>query len=265
MTASMTTITNCPSDETLAAFIDGRLEGEARETVLAHVATCSECRDMLNSVHELEALTPARRSWLIPAATLAAAAAIAAVVFLGPAGQRYMRTRNLEALSAATEKLSARPIAARPSIGIAYKQHVVLRSGNEPEIEGMGDLLDETLKLTTAAEKNPTAENLHAAGIAWLLAEDYDAEAVRNLEEAAKAATPSANLLNDLAAAYHEANDEVKAKAAIEKAWQMDNKSPHIAWTRAVILDTREAWNDYLKIDSTSEWAKEAREKLDLL
>ncbi len=83
---------NCPADETLAAFIDGHLTGDARQQVLEHVSTCSECRDVFQTAHEIaeEAdhegkVVPIWRSWLIPAATLAAAAAIAAAVFLGPA------------------------------------------------------------------------------------------------------------------------------------------------------------------------------------
>ena len=36
--------TGHPKDETLAAFLDGTLEGEEREQVLAHIAECDECR-----------------------------------------------------------------------------------------------------------------------------------------------------------------------------------------------------------------------------
>ena len=32
-----------PSDETLAAFIDGRLDEETRKKVTAHVAECDDC------------------------------------------------------------------------------------------------------------------------------------------------------------------------------------------------------------------------------
>ena len=48
MTAPMI-MTHCPTDPNLlAAFIDGRLDGEERRTVTEHMATCAECRDALN-------------------------------------------------------------------------------------------------------------------------------------------------------------------------------------------------------------------------
>ncbi|MGQ0594628.1 MAG: hypothetical protein ACT4QB_18935 [Gammaproteobacteria bacterium] len=34
---------SCPSEETLAEFIDGRLSGQARETMLAHLNRCRAC------------------------------------------------------------------------------------------------------------------------------------------------------------------------------------------------------------------------------
>ncbi|MCI0400070.1 MAG: hypothetical protein L0Z68_02035, partial [Gammaproteobacteria bacterium] len=35
--------TSCPSEETLAQFIDGRLTGQPRETMLAHLNRCRAC------------------------------------------------------------------------------------------------------------------------------------------------------------------------------------------------------------------------------
>src|SRR5688572_33364873 len=108
-------MTNCPSDETLAAFIDGRLEVSAHDEVVAHLSSCSECRDVVNSAHELPAEASPRRSW-IPAAALAAAAAVAAVIFLGPIADRFRMSRSMAALTAATANLPERPIQARPSV-----------------------------------------------------------------------------------------------------------------------------------------------------
>ena len=254
-------MTNCPSDETLAAFIDGRLDGAARDEVVAHLSSCTECRDGVNSVYEMQSEVPDRRAWLIPAATLAAAAAIATAVFLGPAGDGFRMSRNISALTAATANLKERPIQARPSIDIAYKGYTVLRSGGVDSDIPAGDLLQAASRITRIAEKNPTAANRHKAGVALLLA-GYEKEAILELEEAAKEKANDPDLLNDLAAAYHDANDQKRAKETIERAWTLKKSAP-IAWTRAVILWTREGWKDYLAIDPNSEWSAEARKHLD--
>ena len=105
----------------------------------------------------------------------------------------------------------------------------------------------------------------HAAGLGYLMLDkpEYAREAVLRLEEAqTKMTAPNPDLLNDLAAAYNETGDEAKAKATIERAWQL-KKSPNIAWTRATILYTPQSWKDYLAIDPDSEWAAEARRNLD--
>lgn len=267
MTAPVT-MPNCPSDETLAAFIDGHLTGDARQQVLEHVSTCSECRDVFQTAHEIAEesdhqgnVVPVRRSWLIPAATLAAAAAIAAVVYLGPVGDGYRRERYMRELTAATANLKERPIAARPSIDITYKPDIVLRS-NEKNAADDPDLLGAAARIAQLADDDPSVANLHAAGVAFLLTDRYDNEAVSSLESAmAASAAPTPELLNDLAAAYYETQDP-RAKETIERAWQL-KKSPNIAWTRATILYTPQSWKDYLAIDPDSEWAAEARRNLE--
>ena len=253
-------MTNCPADETLAAFIDGTLDGGARADVIEHLGSCAACRDVVNTHYELEPQA-LRRSWVIPAMTLAAAAAIAAVLFLGPAGERLRMSRHVRALTAATSKADERAIAARPSIDIAYKRHSVVR-GPESETRGNADVWETAAAISEIARANPSAANLHKAGVALLLTGGYDRDAVLNLEQAAaKTQDADPDLLNDLAAAYYETGDVDKAKAAIERAWSLKQSAP-IAWTRAVVLDTTQAWKDYLAIDPSSEWSAEARTRL---
>jgi predicted anti-sigma-YlaC factor YlaD len=44
----------CPSDETLAAFIDGHLKGaDPRAVVIGHIAECAECRDVVVMADEV--------------------------------------------------------------------------------------------------------------------------------------------------------------------------------------------------------------------
>jgi hypothetical protein len=272
----------CPTDETLALFIEGRLDSVRRPAVVEHLAGCAECRDIVSTADELAGQDAVplvyrsrRRSWIATLAGLAGAAAVAYAIYLGPLGDRLMAPRRLRTLAAATDGLERRPIAARPSLDIAYKQHEVFRSSG-PESLGDPDLLAAGATLEDAAKRHPTATNLHQLGLAYLLLSDD--RAVEKLEAAVKEGTGSddlvsaissstdADLLNDLAAAYNErrnvaARDAQRSVSAATRAWQL-KRSPAIAWTRATVLDTRESWNDYLSLDSKSAWAAEARQNL---
>ena len=68
-----------PSDETLAAFIDGRLDPEMRRRVVEHMATCPECYDVVLGANEMRSaqsagsVVPFRRSRTAVIALAAAA------------------------------------------------------------------------------------------------------------------------------------------------------------------------------------------------
>src|SRR6266513_2468986 len=80
-----------PTDETLAAYIDGRLDEETRKRVVEHMAECPECLDVVMGGREIAgrddkavvAFRPARAAAL---SGLAAAAAIVLVIALTPLG-----------------------------------------------------------------------------------------------------------------------------------------------------------------------------------
>lgn len=46
--------TGCPSSEELAAFIDGRLEGPARERIVEHLASCEDCYTVFTGVVDFQ-------------------------------------------------------------------------------------------------------------------------------------------------------------------------------------------------------------------
>jgi predicted TPR repeat methyltransferase len=85
-------------------------------------------------------------------------------------------------------------------------------------------------------------------------------------------------VLNDRAAAYaargsfNRPADVEKAIELAERAWKL-KRTPETAWNRAIALALRPkgaaaaiaAWDDYLKLDSSSGWATKAKEKRDLL
>lgn len=129
-----------------------------------------------------------------------------------------------------------------------------------------------------AASENPSAENLHALGRIYLTEKKFD-EAIEQLEKALKLAPDDAKLHNDLGVAFLEKarttenNLEIPARANEKFTKAIDlNKNLKEAYfnqalaVQALVPDAaREAWQKYLELDSTSEWAEEAKRNLDAL
>lgn len=288
--------TGFPSDETLAAFIDGRLDPETRGQVIAHMATCPECYSVFMSATEMAEVTAApngshrssQKAWLAVAITAVAAAF--AIVFLVTPVRDFLlphRDSGLEALANAAPE--QRTIAGRIS-GFRY-QPMVHRSRGE-RVDPMSDpanagLLTAAASVQRSLNERRSPANLHAAGVANLLLGHTDA-AVDTLHEALLAETGrhrvaeaiddsnDARLLNDLSAALsnrtavHPKTDDEALRSA-DKAWRI-GRTPEAAWNRAIATETingagsdatRAAWRDYLAIDPASPWAAEARKRLE--
>jgi anti-sigma factor RsiW len=80
MTNSRDTIGH-PTDEQLAAFLDGRLAGLQRDQMLAHLAACPACRsDTTAARRAMAGPLPGWRAWVRPTVTLVAAVAAFAIV-----------------------------------------------------------------------------------------------------------------------------------------------------------------------------------------
>jgi tetratricopeptide (TPR) repeat protein len=150
-------------------------------------------------------------------------------------------------------------------------------------------LLAVASKLAMDATENPTAENLQASGVSYMLLGKPD-KAVETLMQALYASAGETDpmtainrcrdavLLNSLAAAYQmqfakEGIGAVRALAleASQAAWRL-RKTAEIAWTRALIIDSlfisesaRDAWQEYLALDPDSSWSIEARRRINVL
>jgi CHAT domain-containing protein len=99
-------------------------------------------------------------------------------------------------------------------------------------------------------------------------------QAVQMLETASAAKPGSAALLSDLAAVYladarinNDPYSRVKALEAAENAVTIDSKLQEARFNRALALEslflrnqTKSAWDEYLKRDEKSDWAREARD-----
>lgn len=282
-----------PSNETLAAFIDGRADGETRRRVMEHVATCAECYEVVlaaNALREPEPnIVPIPTSrWVVP--SLAAAAVIALVaLFVSPLRERILPQpkTGLAALAAAAPP--QRTVEGRLT-GFPYRPLKPVTRGSAEE----DDTSPEHLKLLSAAaqvaadaKNNPTPDNLHAYGVSLLMLGRTDA-AVSTLEDALRKETgedqitsaiqkgTDPSLLNDLCVAYGQrstteahASDVLFAVAASERARTIKPQLPDIAWNHALAVerlhiraDAEQAWNDFLKLEPHGKWAEEGRAHL---
>lgn len=154
-----------------------------------------------------------------------------------------------------------------------------------PKIEGTrGNNKNENLDLvfaksraTEAVLKNETAENLHDLGRVYLAEKNFK-DAIKQFEKAVRLSPDNAKLHNDLGVALMEkakTQDEgklenlAKANEEFGKAIELDKNLLEAYFNRALCLQeipgspqAKEAWQEYLKLDSTSQWAEEARKHL---
>jgi hypothetical protein len=77
----------CPSDEQLAAYVDGEIDADAAADVATHALYCSECRALIADVLDAAPVpaAPRRLRRLAPALTAAAAAAVVLFFVARPA------------------------------------------------------------------------------------------------------------------------------------------------------------------------------------
>ncbi|HVF45809.1 MAG TPA: tetratricopeptide repeat protein [Pyrinomonadaceae bacterium] len=158
-----------------------------------------------------------------------------------------------------------------------YAPHAQLRG--EPEAREKGRLRLIENNLIGAAERSPNApEARHALGVFYLTQRKY-ADAITELESASKSDGGSARIHNDLGATYFElaktSAREKKLEAlgrALEeftRATEIDANSPEALFNKALAQQelgqprqARETWALYLRKDSSSPWAEEARRNL---
>jgi tetratricopeptide (TPR) repeat protein len=289
------------SFETLAAFIDDRLDARARQRVSAHLTTCTDCYETFIDVSAArreigEADFEPRpfaapqpepgRANVLPFRLWIAAAAIAAAVaavFFVPAIREWvpgLRTPDVEDLARAASADAARATEARLD-GFDVHQAPKLRTrggrdGESDDVPPAGNpaLLADAALIDKAAAVHPTPRNRHARGVAELLRGNRD-EAIDDLE-AAKASSgerPAAGLLNDLAAAYLDRAGFTGSTAdyvqALDYAERVPQPNRVAAWNRALALQglhrTQEAvaaWQHYLMLERDPEWRREASARM---
>lgn len=267
--------TRCPTDETLAAFVEGGVDATTRLEVLAHIEHCSECMAAVLSAnaHLAEARAAAqpqksRSAWWL---------AVAAVVLIALVAVPLLRRRAdpLERLVALAPR-SARVVEPRLSGGFAWAPYRgPMRSGDaaaDARRLKLGGVAGDAIEAAADDESNDAQ---HAAGIAMVLI-DRPAEGMERLRVVAERSPQDARAWNDLAAARTAAAVQLErpsllpeALAAADRAVRIDPRSAEALFNRALILEhlgvtgeARAAWERYLAVDATSPWAVEARQRL---
>lgn len=208
----------------------------------------------------------------LTAAVTAAVAIVIAIVGLSRLRDRF--ETDATALIDAARQSSHRPFEARLSADLPYRPVAPMMRGSDKTHSLEMDIAASKIK-ASAAQGFVDPGTLAAA---HLFLREWD-DAKKTLADAVTdRSTAGADLLNDLAVASFEAGNRLdrpwdleSAYEAIARAWSLERK-PAIAFNRALILealglraDAAEAWRDYLKLDGTSKWAGEARQRVDML
>ena len=285
---------HCPDLETIAAYLDGRLDDRERARVTEHLADCEDCYFVMTesaqtasvpaSMSEASPEASERRWWkakpLAWSSATAGALATAAAVWLAVAGGWFASSSDSAALQALVAAVgNERPIEARLTGGFAYGPlRGEVRSGDGSPMSLSPDVRIAAAQIEKEASTGRTPQTLRILGVSHLVTGDVG-RAVTELEQAVDPAKPDARILSDLSAAYlvqatrnNQPDGIAKALTMADRALKADDRLAEAWFNRALALErlamvgeARSAWSDYLKVDSRSEWAAEATRHLERL
>jgi tetratricopeptide (TPR) repeat protein len=262
---------SCPDATVLAAFAESRLAPGRRAEVERHLANCPECPAVVGEVTRFLAAEvpgdagttpPHHRWWYIAAAV----AAICVSLALWHSASDPLR--QLRKIAAASPE---RTYEGRLH-GFAHARFRSPRGGAPRPVPMAVKAEAERL-----AQRDATADVLHARGIAALLGNKPD-EAARLLNAAARSAPDDATIWNDLAAVElvraslgHRAAT-TSALHAAGRAAQLSPSSPDAHYNRALALEQlgrhSEAATELrqtLAHETSDAWRAEVRERLQRL
>jgi CHAT domain-containing protein len=282
-----------PDPGLLAAHAERRLVGAEAAQLEAHLADCSTCYETFaETVQFLLAEEPAEEPVPNPARVLPfhrrpafqIAAGLAAAAGLVLAVRYFSLAASPRPSSPLAELAQAmgptRFIEPRLTGGFLHGRLVVMRSGDTTQgLDAHSPaVIAAVAHIRERAQGDTSPEALGALAVTYLVSGDVGG-AVKALESATAQDPKNARLQSDLAAAYlvratrlDEPSDIPKALEAAEKSIEQKD-APVEAWfNRALAFESlhlvdaaRKAWDDYLKRDSSSPWAEEAKKRRDEL
>jgi CHAT domain-containing protein len=256
-----------PGAQTMAAFLDGKLTGNEIAAVSAHLSGCGECRIVVAETagfeREEESRNRTPRAWWLAVAAVLAGVAVTIPFFRPDPIARMVR-------SAPADHRLLEPRLAR------FPWARLQQPPRGPSVPDPADL-----KLTGTAgevlqemQDRQDAKARHASGVAYLLIGRAN-DSVAALEDAAQT-SKDWQPWNDLAAARYAAATSGKrpsqlpqALADADHALRLSPNAAEARFNRALIIEAmgledaaRDAWEQYLTIDPSSQWSAEARKHL---
>lgn len=279
---------SCLDAETLAAFVDGTLEAGERARIERHLVECETCYEALAetllTVRDLNAHEPVRtaatvparaRNWRVPAAfagLLTAAAALWLLVAPRTARSPLSPNDRPELASLVSAIGGERVTEGRLTGGFKWgPPPTAMRGGPERTLSAEARLA--AARLAEATRSNPSPAARAAQATAQLFLGHAD-EAIAALEQSVADKPDWAPPWSDLAAALlarhaigNRPDDLTQALRATDRAMAIQ-PSPEPAFNRAVVLErlgrdqmALDAWDQYLRLDPSTEWAVEARSR----
>jgi hypothetical protein len=283
---------DCPGPELMASYIDGRkLWWGRRRRLEAHFADCDRCFTLLRDIMDFRdserdardtvphgsrfAVLPFRSrsprlAWLSAGGFGAVAAALLVIFVLrGPADP---------GLAPLIDALGTQRVTDARLTGFAYGPRPEVMRSASPATSGPSISLDAraaAAAIQETAGTSTTAGARHTVGVSRLISGDLDT-AITDLQHAVSTEPGNATYLSDLAAAYltrgirqQNPADIQQALARADEALTRDARHLSALFNRALALESlerrdaaRAAWEDYLKVDGSSDWAAEARQHL---
>lgn len=143
--------------------------------------------------------------------------------------------------------------------------------GSKDDDRAKDELRLAELHLAQAVKDKPTPEAHQALGKAYLAQGKFD-EAIRELEQSLSGSRNQALVYNDLGVAWLEKGDFNRSLESINTALKLDSNLLDALFNRALsyekqsrFAEAKADWNEYLKRDSKSPWADEARQHLNTI
>jgi CHAT domain-containing protein/Flp pilus assembly protein TadD len=280
----------------VSRYVGQKLSPEEAEAFEEHYFGCDQCWDEVQAATEVRAALQAQvatpretapktvESRLVRGpwgnwGLLAAAAAVAIVAL--SAGllvlKRSSRPLAASTLVAELSEAAGHRHSIRARLTGGFQLPEVTRSAGEPE-KPSWKVFAAAEKIKQAAEQNVNADTARALGLAHLIVGEID-QALARLEEGTLLAPKDARMHSDLAAAYlvlaetkGRSDVLVHALSEAETAIRIQPDLAEAHFNKALVLEAmslrdkaKEAWKDYLRLDSASDWAAEARRRLEAL